>query len=101
MQYEVGDIVLLRPWDDLCKLQDPDPAGDIKIEGLWYFYDEKSYFGKSVRIRTVNAVDKRYIVRSEDNGKKFYVTEAAIEGLYTIVSPAEPSLSFQELFATT
>lgn len=53
-KYEVGDIVLIRDWDDMEREYGLDRVGDIEIPDGWYFFiDKKLWCGKTAPISSL------------------------------------------------
>lgn len=53
-KYEVGDIVLIRDWNDMEREYGLDRVGDIEIPDGWYFFiDKKLWCGKTAPISSL------------------------------------------------
>ena len=46
MKYKIGELVLIKEWEDLASEYIVDEDGEIRLDGLWFINSMKKYCGK-------------------------------------------------------
>lgn len=57
MEYKVGDVVIIRDWDDMASEYGTDRDGDISHSGNYYFSEYRKFCGTSAVVQDIDDSD--------------------------------------------